>query len=246
MNELTSNKSHGLSGFDLKCIAIICMTFDHIGFVFYDVMPFADTMRFFGRFTFPVMVMMIAEGYRYSKNRDRYFVRLMFFAVLSMIPYSLIHDGKPYNVLFTLAAGLLLLMYEDIIHSEFGVDKRILSLVFILLAFLFSWLLRSCDWAFPGIVTIYVAGKIDNIKVRSVVIPLMLFIGCFVPKLFGESLYLSSVIFYSGILFSIPVLLLYNGQKGKSFDGVMKYGFYIYYPLHFAVIALAQYISTMI
>ena len=34
-------------------------------------------------------------------------------------------------------------------------------------------------------------------------------------------------------LLTLPLLALYNGQRGK---GQMKYFFYLYYPLHLAVI----------
>ena len=36
------------------------------------------------------------------------------------------------------------------------------------------------------------------------------------------------------MLLAIPVLMLYNGSRGRS----MKYWFYVYYPLHLAVLGL--------
>ncbi|MBO5298938.1 MAG: hypothetical protein J6B51_02525, partial [Clostridia bacterium] len=40
----------------------------------------------------------------------------------------------------------------------------------------------------------------------------------------------------------IPVLLMYNGKRGKNqtANKIMKWSFYIYYPLHLFIIGLIQ------
>ena len=44
------------------------------------------------------------------------------------------------------------------------------------------------------------------------------------------------------VLAAIPLLLLYNGQRGRSpqVNRVMKWLFYVYYPLHLLVIGLLE------
>ncbi len=44
------------------------------------------------------------------------------------------------------------------------------------------------------------------------------------------------------VVLSIPIISLYNGERGKSiqFNTFMKWFFYIYYPLHLAVIGWVQ------
>ena len=46
------------------------------------------------------------------------------------------------------------------------------------------------------------------------------------------------------VVLAIPVLMMYNGQRGKSqrINQVMKWLFYIYYPLHLWVIGVAQFL----
>jgi len=45
------------------------------------------------------------------------------------------------------------------------------------------------------------------------------------------------------VVLSIPVLRMYNGQRGRSnrVNRVMKWLFYIYYPLHLLVIGWIQF-----
>ena len=45
-----------------------------------------------------------------------------------------------------------------------------------------------------------------------------------------------------GVVLSIPVIKLYNGERGKNaaVNKFMKWFFYIYYPLHLFIIGLVQ------
>ncbi len=44
------------------------------------------------------------------------------------------------------------------------------------------------------------------------------------------------------MILAVPVVLLYNGEKGKSY----KYFFYLYYPLHRYVISIVVYVYKWI
>ena len=48
------------------------------------------------------------------------------------------------------------------------------------------------------------------------------------------------------VFLAAPVLLFYNGQRGKypKLNKFFKWAFYIYYPLHFAVIGLLTYFGV--
>ena len=54
----------------LKILAIICMTIDHIGVAFF---PNEPLLRMIGRLAFPIFSYGIAEGCRYTRNKRRYF-----------------------------------------------------------------------------------------------------------------------------------------------------------------------------
>ena len=63
-----------LSNFQLKMIAIITMTIDHIGLVFF---PGVAAFRIIGRLAFPIFAFLIAEGCSHTKNKLKRFL-LMF------------------------------------------------------------------------------------------------------------------------------------------------------------------------
>lgn len=81
--------------FILKIIAIITMMLDHLSSIFgwqgWNIIPsnLATYMRYLGRIVFPVFAFLIANGWRYSKDRVKYFSNVVLFAVISQIPFVL-------------------------------------------------------------------------------------------------------------------------------------------------------------
>ena len=62
-----------LSGNALKVIAIISMVVDHFAYYLMEEGTMLyEVMRCFGRIAFPVFAFLIAEGFRYTRNRMRY------------------------------------------------------------------------------------------------------------------------------------------------------------------------------
>ena len=105
-----------LSNFDLKLIAIITMTIDHIGVVFGT--PFYNLLRAVGRLSFPIFAFLLTEGYVHTKSFGKYFFRLLVLAVISEVIYDYIFYGSfiylgANNIFFTLALGLLTLWLLD-------------------------------------------------------------------------------------------------------------------------------------
>ena len=68
-----------LSGFILKILAIVFMTFDHLGVFMHQygiVGEFATILRILGRLSFPLFIFLLVEGVRHSKCIWKYFLRL--------------------------------------------------------------------------------------------------------------------------------------------------------------------------
>lgn len=117
----------------LKLIAIVAMTVDHIAWLLfpgYAAGAVPIVMHIIGRITCPVMCFFIAEGFHYTRDRKKYALRLFMLAVVSHFAYMLAsnsyvdwHSFIPFyygdvlnqtSVVWSLLGGLLMLwLCED-------------------------------------------------------------------------------------------------------------------------------------
>ena len=116
------SRQPGLSAAELKIIAIIAMTGDHLAWAFLPTVSLpAFFLHLLGRTAMPVMCFFIAEGYRHTHSVPRYALRLGFFALVSAVPFSYFDTGtllgSPFSVLYTLLLGLLAIWACDAIRS---------------------------------------------------------------------------------------------------------------------------------
>lgn len=87
-----------MSGTFLKTFALITMVLDHLGLVFDN-----QFLRSVGRVAFILFAFSCAEGWRLTKDKDRYLCRLMVWAGVSQLPYMLLKGLTPVFWLNTLA-----------------------------------------------------------------------------------------------------------------------------------------------
>ena len=104
-----------LDGSALKLIAVITMLVDHVGA---GLFPEIIWMRMVGRLAFPIFAFLLCEGFAHTRDIRRYAVRLGAFALISEVPFNLLHsyrlfDLNAQNVFFTLLIGLLTLYGID-------------------------------------------------------------------------------------------------------------------------------------
>lgn len=167
----------GLTGFQVKVVAIVAMTIDHLGAVFF---PEYLWMRVIGRISMPVFCYFVAEGFMYTSNKGKYASRLLLFAFLSEIPYQMCfweRYGAAGNVFWTLLLGMLSLWLFDFIYrktGQMGMFLGILSLlplcflsmhmpVINIYSILFSTgnpvlMLTATDYACKGVMAIFFIG----------------------------------------------------------------------------------------
>lgn len=219
-----------LQGFDLgrellKWIAIITMTVDHVGVIFYPEFTF---LRFIGRFSFPLFAYLLILGIENTRNIRYYFTRLFIFALISQVPFFLALDYGPFdslNIFFTLSSGLLFVYFF----------KK--SSVFVLVP-VFASLVLPFDYGIYGIAMIgciFILKENTKFGVVSLVLLNTLFL---VPW---------NIQFLS--IAAIPFIVLHkNGSLNITRETTeeftiplwRKYFFYVYYPLHLALLYIIK------
>ena len=69
----------GLNGFQLKILALVFMTLDHIYYFFNGILPIPYIFTIIGRLAMPIFVFLSTEGFRHTKNRKAPVFCLSFF-----------------------------------------------------------------------------------------------------------------------------------------------------------------------
>ncbi len=218
-----------ITGNQLKLIALICMTCDHLRHTLFPQFAFLTVI---GRLAYPVFAYMIAEGCVYTKNRARYFLTIATLALVCEV-VCFFAIGSLYQcilVTFSLSIGLIYLL--DRARRKFCFTTAAVAIVYLLVLW---FLADGLPQLLPG--TDY---RIDY-GMMGILLPALIFMGQTKAQkllLTAAGLCLlaiqqTSVQWFS--LAALPLLALYNGKRGKW---NLKYLFYIYYPLHLVVLRL--------
>ena len=235
----------GLTGLELKALALFCMTIDHVAYLYYWQigLPAALILRMIGRFTFPILAFLLTEGFIHTHNRYAYVIRLLCFGLISAVPFYYVF-GEPYNVMFTLAAGLILLMLQDMLRKSFPqVNALVWMGAGLLAACATSFLMRDFDWGLPGIIAIYITGQLKRFPyyVQGIAETLVIFLVSVTHSLLKNgTMSGSTLFFYLGIPLAAIWIAMYNGRRGgrASIAVWQKYLFYAYYPFHLLILML--------
>ena len=221
-----------LTSFDLKIIAILAMTINHIGFIFKDIYnPLWWQIMYLtiGKITFPIMAYLLNLGFQKTKSKTQYIIRLGIYALISIIPYhytiGINTDATIYplnNILFTLMIGLSLITIMDTLKPS-----KMMQVLFLIIA---SSITFNSDWNIIGVLIIYFFYKDSKVESKTLII-----IASTTSIInFIATLDITSFT-YLGIILSIPILENTNDKRGYS-NNVIKHGFYIYYPLHLSIL----------
>ena len=235
----------------LKLIAIAAMTVDHLAWMLfpgYDRSALALVMHVIGRLTCPIMCFFIAEGYHYTRSKAKYAARLLLLAVVSHFAYVFAsHDltgwrsfipfasGSILNqtsVVWSLLGGLLMLWVCD--------SERLKTPVKVVCVLLLCAGTFPADWSCIAALCILSIGSNRNAPKKQILwclfyVSLYAVVYCLaLDRVYG--------LLQLCVVLSIPLLARYNGRRGASpaINRVMKWLFYLYYPLHLFIIGLLQ------
>ena len=216
-----------LNGNHLKLIAAFTMLLDHAGILLF---PRLEILRILGRIAFPIFAFMIAEGCRYTRNKLRYFLMVFGLGVACQLVYYVTCGDTYLNILLTFSCAILLIyLLQAAGRTQNWKQQFLWSAIFAAGVFLALGMTQilTIDYGFWGIMTpVFAAFSLGKGKTGSKLPVLMTAVGLI---FLGADL--GGIQHYA--LLAIPLLLLYNGQRGKA---NLKYFFYIFYPVHLAVL----------
>lgn len=233
------NTQKRLNGNQIKLIAIVAMTIDHLTWTFFpgtQAVWYVYALHIVGRLTAPIMWFFIAEGFHYTRNVKKYAARLFVFAVISHFAYDFA-GGIPFipNGFFNMTSVMWSLAWSVVLMVIFTSESlpQWLKLVLVILICAVTF---PSDWStVAAMCPVYLYLNRGDFKKQSVALLVWTAIYAAVYFVFIDKVYGLLQLF---TLLSLPILKQYNGERG-SWKG-MKWLFYIYYPAHLFVIGLIR------
>lgn len=237
----TAKKLPGLNSNQIKLIAIIAMTIDHLTWVLFpgtNTVWYVYFLHIIGRLTAPIMWFFIAEGYHYTHDVKKYITRLFVFAIIShfaydfafgipMIPFTTGVFNQT-SVMWSLAWSVVLM--EICRSDKINNAVKWLSIIGICLISFPS------DWSTIAVMApFYIYIHRGNFKKQALDIVIWTAVYALIYFIFLNKPYGVLQMF---TFLSIPILSRYNGQRG-NWKG-MKWLFYVYYPAHLVIIGIIR------
>lgn len=205
----------GLTGNQLKILAMIAMTCDHVGL---QLLPQLSFLRIIGRLALPIYAYMIAEGCRYTRDRKKYLLRMVSMAAFCQSVYFFVMGSLYMCILVTFSLSICLILLWDS-----GNRRRFYA------AFLGAFFLCCVLPEFLAGTDFFI-----DYGIMGVLLPLLIYLRSTKGLMAGLVLL---ALEFGGIqwlaLAAVPLLMCYNGQRGKANIGRL---FYWYYPLHLVAI----------
>lgn len=236
-------RTKGISGNDLKWIAMITMFIDHIGAMIIEPYLVAvryqgmagsgivwpewlyqvnEILRMIGRVSFPIFCFLLVEGFCRTRDLKKYISRIALAALISEIPFDLAVRGTMtpdlQNVMFTLLIGLLTMSGMQYFRERYEnkESKAVLWGVQLLPAaagIAVAHAFRT-DYGGMGVLLIVILYLCRNNRVKQCLLGAL----CFLWE--------------STSVFAFVFISRYNGERK---NGRLKYIFYFFYPVHIAI-----------
>lgn len=187
----------------------------------------------------PVMFFFIADGYKYTKDKKKYALRLLIFACISQpfdwLVFQPIFGWWTSNVIFTLFFGLLAIIAWE---SRFKLWQRIALVVLCVGA----TVLIYSDWMIFGVIFILFLHIFrEKPKARFISYSILILLHTSLNLTSLGSVPTFKLLLYMFVMLAsfmaayFCMTTFYNGRK-SSHPVFAKWFFYIFYPLHYLII----------
>jgi len=231
-----------MNTFAIKIIAVVTMLIDHIGVVLF---PRDLIFRVIGRVAFPLFVYLIAEGFRHTRSKEKFLLRLFVFALISerfyMMAFESIHFFEfrfsTNNIFYTLFLGGLAILCWDMICEFFKsfiakcvIFSIVASGILVIAGFL------SADYGIYGVVFIFIMYVVKPFWLRMLamlILCLWQFNWIISALIANQNVSNMHILMIPAGILPILLVICYNGKKGWGW----KWFFYLFYPVHLAVLA---------
>lgn len=183
----------------IKLFAALFMVLDHVsvafgsrGWVFFSG-TIDSIFRCVGRISFPIFVFALVNGWNYTKDKEKYFNKLIVFAIISEVPYSL-------------ALSIVNTMPVTSGEELFIVDLTYKTgyLLFLVVIFLFNcYLMKKVSY---------------HLKLRDMLLFCLFLVNVLMVKVFGIWLLTDSLNVLNTFLCGLFIISHYEAIKNKRVD----------------------------
>lgn len=250
--QMDRGSQRGLTSFALHIIAMLLMLCDHLWGTF---LIHYDFLTYIGRIAFPLFAFMLVEGFFHTKDRKKYTIRLLLFAVISEIPFNLMTEHRWFNplhqnVLWAFLLGILLLGIYERIRGKKHLVVRLICYAGITCLFYLLGIIAFVDYYGYGILTIAlfyftrITGSESELRImllRILQVAGMYWINCemMAGLILSFTVFGVEIEFYKQgfALLALPLIWLYNGKQG-CYNRSVKNLYYWFYPVHMAVLGI--------
>lgn len=207
------------------------MLADHVGEALF---PDVYILRVIGRLAFPIFAYMIAEGCKYTRNRVRYLAQIAALGIACQLVYFFAMGSLYQGILITFSLSIITVFAIDNFLKKKNFSScavmllTVAAVIFIsvLMPIIFKGQGFALDYGALGVLmpiaVYYLPKKWKKISASALILLAR-------AALYGDFRWFA--------LLAIPLLMIYNGERGKA---NLKYLFYIFYPTHLVAIYLLE------
>lgn len=232
-----------MTTFAIKIVALLLMTIDHIALYFESAPVW---FRYLGRLSYPLFLFCMVWGYKYTRNRKIYLIRLYLMSVFMTIFGYTIDYYMPteygygnHNIFAPMFIVCVLITTIETFQTN---RKKGTILLGIILAVQMLYYILPLGRYFSGDI---VTGIIPNLYINEygldfIILGVLMYFSKEDTSLFAPMYILFCIAQFSAemiegvgtsqwlMIFALPFMLKYKNEKGRS----MKYFFYVFYPAH--------------